>query len=152
MLISRLLKPSYINLNLKSTKRTSAIHETAELLLNNPSLINFEGFYQDLLTRERLETTCIGNSIAFPHARTDHVKSIILSVGRSLEGVHFENCNQIVHLIFVIGTPKRMTTEYLTVVGALARILKDPNNRQALLTVNTSEEFLQVIEDFESRL
>ncbi len=152
MLISRLLKPTLIKLDLKSTKRTSAIRETAELLVGNPSVIDFEGFYQDLLTRERIETTCIGNSIAFPHARTDHVKGLVLSVGRSIEGVLFENCNQIVRLIFVIGTPKRMTTEYLTVVGALARILKDANNREALTKVKEPEEFLQIIEDFESRL
>jgi mannitol/fructose-specific phosphotransferase system IIA component (Ntr-type) len=152
MLISRLLKPALVNLDLKSTKRTNAIHETASLLIGNPAVIDFDGFYQDLLARERVETTCIGNAIAFPHARTDHVKSLVLSVGRSMEGVTFENCNQIVRLIFVIGTPKRMTTEYLTVVGALARILKDANNREALLTVKKPEEFFQVIEDFESKL
>ncbi|MCS7063574.1 MAG: PTS sugar transporter subunit IIA [Methylacidiphilales bacterium] len=152
MLISRLLKPSLINLNLKSTKRTNAIYETASLLNGHPSLLNFEGFYQELLARERVETTCIGNSIAFPHARTDHVKSLILAVGRSNEGILFENCNQIVRLIFVIGTPKRMTTEYLTVVGALARILKDPSNREALLKAEKPEDFLQIIEDFEGKL
>ena len=106
----------------------------------------------ELLARERIESTCLGNEIAFPHARTDHIKGMVLAVGRNMQGVLFENCNQIVRLIFVIGTPRRMATDYLTVVGGLARLLRDQALFQELLTAETPEAFIGVISRFEKKV
>src|SRR5512140_3387242 len=104
--LSSLLEPSRILLNIQSTKRTAALSEVAKLLENHPNVLNFAGVYQELLARERLDTTCLGNEVALPHARTEHVKKIVIAVGRSTAGVHFENCDQTVRLMFLLGTPK----------------------------------------------
>jgi len=150
MQISSLLKPEQIKLELDQAKRCNAINEVAQLLQNNPNVTNFAGFYEELLARERIESTCLGNEIAFPHARTDSLKGMVLAVGRSTSGVWFENSSQNVKLIFVIGTPKRMVTDYLSVVGGLARLLKDSSTREQLLTVKTVEEFIAALTKAES--
>lgn len=146
-----LLHPSRISLNLQATKRTAAIHEVARLLEGHPEVTNFQGFYNELLARERLDTTCLGNEIALPHARTEHVKSIVLSVGRSESGVLFENSNQNVRLLFVLGTPKSNPGDYLLVVSALCRLLKDQVNRDALMQATTPEAFIEAIRVAEGR-
>jgi mannitol/fructose-specific phosphotransferase system IIA component (Ntr-type) len=144
--LSQLLDPTRITLHLQSSKRTLALNETARLLENHPEVTNFQGFYNELLARERLDTTCLGNEIALPHARTEHVQRIVLAVGRSERGVLFENGgNQNVRLLFVLGTPKSNPTDYLMVVSTLCKILKDPANRQALLNAATVEEFIQAV-------
>ena len=145
MQISSLLKPDQIKLELAQTKRCNAINEVAQLLQTNPSVTNFAGFYEELLARERIESTCLGNEIAFPHARTDFLKGMVLAVGRSPQGVWFENCGQTVKLIFVIGTPKRMVTDYLSVVGGLARLLKDPSTREQLIAATNADEFIAAL-------
>jgi mannitol/fructose-specific phosphotransferase system IIA component (Ntr-type) len=150
MQISSLLKPDQIKLELDQTKRCNAINEVAQLLQNNPNVTNFAGFYEELLARERIESTCLGNEIAFPHARTDSLKGMVLAIGRSTTGVWFENSSQNVKLIFVIGTPKRMVTDYLSVVGGLARLLKDPATREQLQTAKTVDEFIASIAKAES--
>ena len=150
MQISSLLKPDQIKLELDQGKRCNAINEVAQLLQHNPNVTNFAGFYEELLARERIESTCLGNEIAFPHARTDSLKGMVLAVGRSTGGVWFENSSQNVKLIFVIGTPKRMVTDYLSVVGGLARLLKDANTREALLTVQGVDEFIATLTKAES--
>lgn len=152
MLISDLLKPAQVKLELSNNKRTAAIHEVALLLEGNPHVTQFQGFYDELLARERVESTCLGNHVAFPHARTDHLKGMVLAVGRSKNGVHFENSDQMVNLIFVIGTPKRMATDYLSVVGGLARVLKDCDVRQKLVEVETPEEFIEIIARAEKKV
>lgn len=152
MQISSLLKPEQIKLKLESNRRTGAIHEVALLLQNNPSVANFQGFYDELLARERVESTCLGNEIAFPHARTDHLKGMVLAIGRSPEGILFENNQQMVRLIFIIGTPKRMVTDYLSVVGGLARFVKEAAFREKLLKAATPEEFIELIAQAESKL
>jgi mannitol/fructose-specific phosphotransferase system IIA component (Ntr-type) len=150
MQISSLLKPDQIKLELDQAKRCNAINEVAQLLQHNPNVTNFAGFYEELLARERIESTCLGNEIAFPHARTDSLKGMVLAVGRSTGGVWFENSSQNVKLIFVIGTPKRMVTDYLSVVGGLARLLKDATTRESLLTVQGVDEFIATLTKAES--
>ena len=137
--LSKLLDPARIKLALTSTKRTAAIHEVAGLLEGHADVANHDGFYQELLARDRLDTTCLGNEIALPHARTEHVRKIVVAVGRSDSGVLFENSNQNVRLMFVLGTPKNNPTDYLILVGALCRLIKEESNRAALLSAPTPE-------------
>jgi mannitol/fructose-specific phosphotransferase system IIA component (Ntr-type) len=145
MKLAELLQPSHILLDLQETKRTAAIHKVASLLEKDEGVIEFKGFYDELLARERVEATSLGNGVAFPHARTDHVKRLVLAVGRSQEGVNFENGGESIHFIFVIGTPRRMVTEYLALVGAMARILRQDEVREKLMQVKTPEEFLAAL-------
>jgi mannitol/fructose-specific phosphotransferase system IIA component (Ntr-type) len=150
--LSKLLDPSRITLAVQNTKRTAAINEVARLLETHPDVANFQNFYNELLARERLDTTCLGNEIALPHARTEHVKKIVLAVGRSTEGVLFENSNQMVKLMFVLGTPKNNPTDYLILVGALCRLIKDAASREALLAAPTPEAFIVTVKELEERI
>jgi len=150
--LSKLLDPSRITLNVQSARRTAAINEVARLLDGHAEVTNFHGFYNELLARERLDTTCLGNEIALPHARTEHVQGIVMAVGRSEQGVHFENGNQMVRLMFVLGTPKSNPGDYLQVVSALCKILKDAANRKALLAAGTPEAFIEAVNAAEEKL
>ncbi|HLP24446.1 MAG TPA: PTS sugar transporter subunit IIA [Acidobacteriota bacterium] len=150
--LSKLLDPARITLHIQSTKRTNAINEVAKLLEPHPDVVNFQGFYNELLARERLDTTCLGNEIALPHARTEHVKKIVLAVGRSTDGVLFENSNQMVKLMFVLGTPKNNPTDYLILVGALCRLIKDASSRDALMAAATPEAFIQTVTELENKI
>ena len=149
--LTALLHPSRIRLQVLASKRTVAINEVARLLEGHPEVTNFQGFYNELLARERLDTTCLGNEVALPHARTEHVQSIVLAVGRSQNGILFENSNQTVRLMFVLGTPKSNPGDYLQVVSALCKLLKEPANREALMLASTPEEFIDVVRRFEER-
>jgi mannitol/fructose-specific phosphotransferase system IIA component (Ntr-type) len=150
--LSRLLDPTRITLNVHSAKRTAAINEVARLLDGHAEVSNFQGFYNELLARERLDTTCLGNEVALPHARTEHVQQIVMAVGRSDAGVHFENGNQNVRLMFVLGTPKSNPGDYLQVVSALCKILKDAANRKALLDAESPEAFIAAVVAAEEKL
>jgi mannitol/fructose-specific phosphotransferase system IIA component (Ntr-type) len=150
--LTKLLDPACITLSIQSGKRTTAIKEVARLLDGHPGVSNFQGFYNELLARERLDTTCLGNEIAIPHARTEHVQGIVLAIGRSQGGVHFENCNQTVRLMFVLGTPKSNPGAYLAIVSSLCKLIKDASVREALMGAATPEEFVQILADAEKKL
>ena len=150
--ISQLLDPKRILLQVRGTKRTGALNEVAQLLQGHPDVTNFEGFYSELLARDRLDTTCLGNEIALPHARTEHVKAIVLSVGRSDTGILFENSQENVRLLFMLGTPKTKPGDYLLVVSTLCKLLKEPANREAFLTAQTPEAFIAAIVAAEAKL
>lgn len=150
--ITSLLEPAHIALHVQSTKRTAALNEIARLLEGAPDVANFAGFYDELLARDRLDTTCLGNGIALPHARTEHVKKIVMAVGRSDAGIPFDANGEIVRLFFVLGTPKTKPGDYLAVVSALCKILKDPADRATFLNAPTPEAFIAAIAAAETKL
>ena len=150
--ISSLLHPSRLVLTLAGTKRTAALNDIARLLDGHPDVAHFAGFYDELLARDRLDTTCLGNGVALPHARTEHVKKIVMAVGRSDAGIPFDDKGEIVKLIFVLGTPKSKPGDYLAVVSALCKLLRDPADRNAFLAASTPEAFIAAITAAETRL
>ena len=150
--ITTLLDPTRIVLNVKSTRRTSALNEVARLLESHPDVASYPGFYDELLARDRLDTTCLGNAIALPHARTEHVRKIVMAVGRTDTGIPFDSHGEMVRLFFVLGTPKTKPGDYLAVVSALCKILKDPADRASFLAATTPEAFIAAIAAAEEKL
>jgi mannitol/fructose-specific phosphotransferase system IIA component (Ntr-type) len=150
--ITLLLDPARIVLHLQSTKRTAALNEIARLLDGHPAVTNFAGFYDELLARDRLDTTCLGNGVALPHARTEHVKEIVLAVGRSDAGIVADAAGELVRLFFVLGTPKTKPGDYLAVVSALCKLLRDSATREVLLAAATPDEFIAAIRAAEDKL
>ena len=147
--IAGLLTAERINLNLASPDKPGALREVASLLTGG-CISDFDAFFREILERERVSNTALGHNVAIPHARTDQCSQILIAVGRSAGGIEFEaKDGQPVRLIFLIGTPKQMVTDYLRVVGNLARLLRQDELRQRLLTVTDPTTFIQTIADAE---
>ena len=148
--IASLLRPDRIILDIKSTEKTKALNEVAGLLQQCGCVTDFKTFFGEILQREQVSNTALGHDVAIPHARTDQCKEIVIAVGRSQNGIDFEaKDGQPVRLIFLIGTPKAMVTDYLRVVGNLARLLRRDELRQALLDAPDAASFVQALEKAE---
>jgi mannitol/fructose-specific phosphotransferase system IIA component (Ntr-type) len=143
--LSGILTPKQIRLNLPARTETEAINEVAEILDGDPRVLNFDSFRAELFTREKLSPTALGNGVAFPHARCNHVKQLVMAVGRSPGGVLFEKCPQKVQLIFLIGTPTAAIREYLALLAALAAVLKQSTFIEKLMHCGHAEEFFSIL-------
>ena len=150
--LSQLLDPTRITLALQSTQHTAAINEVARLLSTHPAVVDFNGFHQALLGRDRLDTTYLGHGVALPHSRTEHVTENVAAVGRSERGVDYDENQPPVRLIFVLGTPRDKPEDYLKLVSALCRLIKDEANRTALLTASTPTAFIATVIDLENKI
>lgn len=149
--IASLLDPETIKLDLQAKQKVAALREVAELLAPSKCVSDFEAFFNEILQRERVSNTALGHDVAIPHARTDQCSDILVAVGRSRDGIDFEaKDGQPVRLIFLIGTPKQMVTDYLRVVGNLARLLRQDDLRQRLLDAPDPARFIKLIEDAEA--
>ena len=143
--VSELLPPEQINLDLQASTEVEAITVVASQLRENPWVKDFDAFCHELFSREKLSPTALGNGVAFPHARTDSVSQLVMAVGRSREGIWFQNCPEKVHLVFVIGTPTDAIRDYLGLLATLAVQLRQAAIREELMNVNTPEEFLEIL-------
>jgi mannitol/fructose-specific phosphotransferase system IIA component (Ntr-type) len=144
-LLSEILDPKHVSLELHEATAAEAILEIVELLRDNGRVNDFYKLADAVMEREGRSSTNTGEGIAFPHARTTLVDRIVLGIGRSTAGIPFGYSNEPVHLIFLIGVPQRMVTDYLICVGALARVVKDKTHRAALMAATTPEEFVELL-------
>lgn len=133
--------PELVKLNLNAVEQNEAILEVADLLKPQPAMVDFRRFCGAVLERERLCSTAVDGAVAFPHARTDAVRDLLIAVGRKASGIRFGPEGVSVQFIVVIGVPKTMVREYLGVAGRLARLFRDEPRRQALLEAVLAEDF-----------
>jgi mannitol/fructose-specific phosphotransferase system IIA component (Ntr-type) len=152
MKITPLLRPDFITLDLKSQTRLDVLHEMTQLVKGHPYMKDFAAFCRAVHEREAMGCTALtGHDIAIPHARTDQVADILLGVGCSQTGALFEGKEpQIVKLVFLVGTPKKMVMEYLQLLGSLAKLLKEEAFRSALLSARSADEFIGLFQQQEN--
>ena len=146
--LADLLMEQQVILRLRSRKPANAIREIVHVLASDISgrkIAKPEAFLKEVLAREQKHPSAVGNGVAFPHARTDLVDEIVVGVARSRAGVPFGENQQRAHLIFVIGVPERLLSDYLVCVGTLARLGKDETTRSRLLNAETPREFIEAL-------
>jgi nitrogen PTS system EIIA component len=146
-LLSEILDPHHVVLELREATAEEAILEIVELLRNNGQVKDYFKLADAVMEREGRTSTNTGDGVAFPHARTSLVDHIVLGIGRTTGGIRFGHSKELVHLIFLIAVPERMVTDYLVCVGALARVVKDQARREAIMTATTAEGLVDQIRE-----
>jgi len=146
--LADLLTEQHVILQLRSRKPANAIREIVDVLASEISgrkIAKPEAFLKEVLAREQRHPSVVEDGVVFPHARTDLVDEIVLGVGRSGAGIPFGENQQRANLIFVIGVPERLVSDYLVCVGMLARLVKDETRRSTLLNAETPREFTEAL-------
>lgn len=142
---NQLFDPRHVTLDLSATQQNDAILEIAQRLREAGAIQNLYEFGNAVMERESRSSTNTGEGVAFPHARTDLVREIVIGIGRSKAGVRFGQGEEPVNLIFVLGVPERFVTEYLVCVGTIARVVKPKERRAALMNAASAEEITDVL-------
>ena len=146
--LADLLDEEQVILKLRSRKPANAIREIVHVLASDISGMKIakpEAFLKEVFAREQTHPSVVENGVAFPHARTDLVDEIVIGLGRSRAGIPFGENQQRAHLIFVIGVPERLLSDYLVCVGTLARLVKDETIRSRLLNAETPRAFTEAL-------
>jgi mannitol/fructose-specific phosphotransferase system IIA component (Ntr-type) len=150
--IADILHPQDIDLDLKTTNQEEAINHVASLLREDDRVKDWNTFYKGLGAKQPCVAAAGGTELCIPHTRTDSVTGMVMSVGRSAKGIMVKGADLPVHFVFVIGVPVALAADYLRIIGALARIFKDPAVKDSLRQAPTPEAFLQLLAAAEMKL
>ena len=100
--ISDYVKIETIELNLKAKNKKDVIKELHQNILKSNLVKDEELALKDLYSRENMGSTGIGKSVALPHAKTDAVDKMVITVGISRDGIEYDSIdNQPVHIFFM---------------------------------------------------
>ena len=140
--INDILSPKHILLDLGADTETKAISKVAELVEHDDRVNDWERFYAGLIAGSSCMANDGGSAICIAHMRTDAVNAMLMAVGRSVEGIPCEEEGVRIRLVVVIGVPVALASDYLRIIGALARIFRTEKGEAALMNAQTSGELL----------
>jgi PTS system nitrogen regulatory IIA component len=146
MKLSELLTPECIISDLKARDKKGALEELSQIITEQEPTLKKGSLLQILLERERLGSTGIGEGIALPHGKVKKLKRLVVSFGRSIEGLGFDSVDeQPAYLLFLLVAPENSAGMHLQALAKISRMLKDSNFRQRLMQAKSREEIYQII-------
>jgi mannitol/fructose-specific phosphotransferase system IIA component (Ntr-type) len=134
-----------INLDLQATTKDDVLEELVRQLDLDEK--NAAVVLRMLKKREHMGSTGIGRGVAIPHGRSLVISRLMMAAGRSKEGIDFNAMDdKPVHLFFlIVAPPQEISNIYLPTLGRIAQFLKDPENRDALMKIESAQEFRDMV-------
>ncbi|PHQ26835.1 PTS IIA-like nitrogen-regulatory protein PtsN [Marinobacter guineae] len=119
--IDNILAPELTLCRVSASSKKRALEFIAEQINHQDNTLSETQIFNNLISRERLGSTGIGQGIAIPHCRLeglDHVVGVLMTLEESVEFDAIDN--QPVDLIFALVVPKEATSEHLELLSQLA--------------------------------
>ncbi|WP_283153118.1 PTS fructose transporter subunit IIABC [Guptibacillus hwajinpoensis] len=137
-----------IDIDLKGSNRDAVIDEMIAKLEEDGVLDSSKQFREAILSRENESSTGIGMNIAIPHGKSSAVRKPSVVFGLKQEGIDWNSLDGTeARLIFMIAVPKESEGDaHLKILQMLSRQLMDDQFREKLLTVQSTKEAYQLLE------
>lgn len=132
-LLSRLLSPANVLLDLPASSKKRVFEQAALLFENNQGVARAKVF-DSLFARERLGSTGLGQGVAIPHGRIKGLKEAVAAFVRLAEPVQFDAPDgRPVQLLVFLLVPEQATQQHLDILSELAQMLSDKSFRENLI-------------------
>jgi nitrogen PTS system EIIA component len=146
MKLSEILQPECIIANLNAHDKKGVLEELSGVITDQEPSLNRGYLLQILLERERLGSTGIGEGVALPHGKVNKLDRLLVSFGRSPEGLSFDSIDdQPAYLFFLLVAPENSAGAHLQALAKISRVLKDSNFRQRLMDAKSKDEIYRII-------
>ena len=148
MKIMDFLSKKAIGADIKSTKKEDVIRELVDLLIASEEIDKKyrNKLIEQLMTREALGSTAIGQGVGIPHTKSECVNKLIASFGLSQNGVDFDSLDgEKVYIFFLLIAPIDSAGPHLKALARISRLLKDKYFRDALRECKDEKSILKVI-------
>ena len=143
MKIQDLLQKNAMILSLNATNKADAISEMVQKLVDTGYVTDFDTFKDDILAREALTTTGLGEGIAMPHSKNAAVKEAVVLFAKKDGGLDYESLDgQPTDLFFMIAAPDGANDTHLAALAELSKYLMKDGFADSLRTTTTPDQVL----------
>jgi excisionase family DNA binding protein len=151
--LSRLMSPVLMNLDLKAKTKDEVLSELVETAYKGGVISAKKTLFNQLVKREKMLSTAVGNSIAVPHPRNPNptlFKTPNILMAKSIEGIDFQAPdNKKVHLFFMICAPNMVV--HLRLMAKISKLLHVEGVIDKLMQVSRSDEIIQLLLEMERK-
>ena len=153
MKIADFLNASAIADNLKAKGKNDLLAELTDTIVAADKSLDRDEVIRVLQEREKLGSTGIGDGVAIPHGKLKNISNLLISFGRSRDGVDFDSMDgKPAHLFFLLIAPEESVGIHLKTLARISKLLKNPDVRQRLLTADNASDIYSIIIEEEERL
>lgn len=139
MKIQQLINADQVYLDLQARDLVQALEVVADQAADGIGL-DPRSVVQELLEREKLGSTSVGDGFAIPHCKITDLKEIAVFLARFATDVDFGASDEHpVRFFFVVLSPPDQPAAHLQVLSQIARVLKRSELRAQLMTADDSE-------------
>lgn len=147
MKLTDILREGQVIADLKARGKRSAMEELCQVLHKEHPSLDLKNLMEVLVERERLGSTGIGDGIAIPHGKLPELDNLLLSFGRSLDGVDFDSLDgKPAHLFFLVVAPENSAGTHLKALARISRLLKSNVVRRELMEAKDTQDIFAIIE------
>ena len=152
MRLSELFDEQRVQLNLEVAGKDELLECILKDLDSKDMVTNLEHALRDVIEREKVMSTGIGNGVAIPHAYTDGVDRLVADFYRTRSGVDFAALDgKEVDLFYVILGPKSSRRNHIKVLAKISRLLNHKEFRDSLRSAGSVGEVLDIFQRFGDR-
>lgn len=145
MALVDLVEESVVKVPLSSTEKFGVLEELVDVLADAGKIEDRDAILDALIQRENQGSTGLEQGIAVPHAKTEAVDSITISIGISPEGVDFEALDgKPSHVFFCMLAPPSQPGKHVEILSEIARLTKSPSVLKLLSTAGSVRDVLDV--------
>jgi mannitol/fructose-specific phosphotransferase system IIA component (Ntr-type) len=126
--------------NLPAESEHEAISKMLDRLRGHAQVQDLQQLSTAVFDRQQTDPSLFPGGVAFPHARTNAVSSLVMVIATCSQSILFGQTP--VRLIFLIGIPKRAGADYLELISFLARHLRDNGVVDRLLQAEDTSSLL----------
>jgi len=146
MLISDLLGPERIRLDVQSSSKKRLLEVISEELARNTDEFSKREIFESLCARERMGSTGLGKGVAIPHGRVKGSRHVQASFIRLKKPVPFDAVDgEPVDLLFCLAVPEDCGEDHLRLLAQVAELFSDPDVLKALREADSSARMLQLL-------
>lgn len=144
--IKSILSPELTLTGVPGSSKKRILEQISHLVSTHYPNLEEKDVFNNLLNRERLGSTGIGQGIAIPHCRLEESLQVIGALLTLEEKVPFDSIdNEPVDLLFVLLVPKEATSEHLDLLSQLAEKFNDAQLCKKLRACQDSNELYRTI-------
>ncbi|MBN2435374.1 MAG: PTS sugar transporter subunit IIA [Spirochaetes bacterium] len=130
------------------TEKQHIIREMVSKLEEAGRIKNSMRYYAQVIHRESLENTGIGNSFAIPHARTESVDELSMLFCVAKNGIDYDSYDgKPVRFLLLSIFPSSYSTTYLYYISMMATIFSDDSIISRLENAQDANEIYTILEE-----
>ncbi|MDY6315021.1 MAG: PTS sugar transporter subunit IIA [Clostridia bacterium] len=149
MNVSEVLKKEHIVTELNAKTKEEALAALTDVLCATGNIADREAFLKDVLNREAISTTGIGNGIAIPHGKSENVAETTVAVGRLTAPVEWKSVddNPVEFIVLLAVNEKDKTGLHVKILSEMARKLASEENCKKLLNAKDADEIVSIFSE-----
>jgi mannitol/fructose-specific phosphotransferase system IIA component (Ntr-type) len=152
MKLSELFRPDTIQLGIEPMGGEALLEFIVDHLDAKNTIKDRDQVLRDVVEREKVMSTGIGNGVAIPHAYTDGVDRLVAGLFRTGGGIDFAALDgKSVDLFFIILGPKASRRSHIKILAKISRLINHADFRAGLRKAETPDDVIDVLKRFGDR-